>query len=166
MRMRSMVASGMLAVLAGTNAGAQAAHPNFAGVWILDASRNAVQGQLGAPTSATYTITQHGDTIVGDRVAETTETGTIKSHVVWGLDGKAWKNKIPVGDTETEISSVLSWNQATLVIRTSLTVQETPVDQVDEWSLSADGKTLTMQRSVAAMGQDIGSSTLVFVKKN
>ena len=165
MRIRSVVASLVLVALAGTAAGAQA-HPDFSGTWILDASKTVVDGQLGAPTSATYTIRVHGDSIISDRVAETAETGTIKTHLVWGTDGKAWKNTIPVNGTDTEISSVLSWQGDKLVVKTTLTVQEMAVDQLDQWSMSSDGKTMTMQRSISAMGQEIGTSTLSFNKKS
>ena len=165
MRIRSVVAALVLVAVVGTRASAQA-HPDFSGTWVLDASKTVVDGQLGAPTSATYTIRVHGDSIISDRVAETAETGTIKSHLVWGTDGKIWKNTVAVNGTDTEVSSVLSWQGDKLVVKTTLTVQETPVEQLDQWSVSSDGKTMTMQRSISAMGQEIGSSTLFFTKKS
>ncbi len=165
MRIRSVVAFLVLVAMVSTRATAQA-HPDFSGVWVLDASKTVVDGQLGAPTSATYTIRVHGDSIISDRVAETAETGTIKSHIVWGTDGKTWKNTIPVNGADTEISSVLSWQGDKLVVKTTLTVQETPVEQLDQWSMGSDGKTITMQRSISAMGQELGSSTLSFNKKS
>ena len=166
MRTRSVVASLLCLALAGSRAGAQATPPDFSGTWVLDASKTVSDGQLGVPTSATYTIRVHGDSIISDRVAEAPEVGIIKSHIVWGTDGKAWKNTVPVNGSDTEISSVLSWLGDKLMVKTTLTIQETPVEQLDQWSMSADGKTMTMQRSISAMGQEIGSSTLTFNKKS
>ena len=165
MRTRSVVASLLCLALAGSRAGAQATPPDFSGTWVLDASKTVSDGQLGVPTSATYTIRVHGDSIISDRVAEAPEIGTIKSHIVWGTDGKAWKNTVPVNGSDTEISSVLSWQEGTLVIKTTLIVQEMAVDQLDQWTLSSDGKTLTMRRSISAMGQEVASSTMFFVKR-
>jgi hypothetical protein len=166
MRIQSVVTAVAVLALTGSRVGAQAAHPDFSGTWVLDAAKTVMNGQLGAPTSATYTIRVHGDSIITDRVAEAAETGTIKSHIVWGTDGKTWKNTVPVNGTDTEISSVLSWQEQTLVVKTTLTVQETPVEQLDQWTLSSDGKTLSMQRSISAMGQELGTSTMFFVKKS
>ena len=163
MRIRSVVAGLALLGLVGVRVNAQA-HPDFSGVWVLEASKTVVDGQLGAPTSATYTIRVHGDSVISDRVAETAQTGTIKSHTVWGTDGKTWKNIIPINGADTEVSSVLSWDKETLVIKTTLTIQETPIDQLDQWTLSTDGKTLAMKRSISAMGQEIGASTMFFNK--
>ena len=164
MRIRSLVAA--LALVAGSRAAAQASHPDFGGVWVLDAAKTVSEGQLGVPTSATYTIRVHGDSIISDRVAEAAGTGTITSHLVWGTDGKAWKNTIPVNGENTEISSVLSWTEGTLVIKTTLSIQGTAVDQLDQWTLSTDGKTLSMKRSISAEGQEIGSTTMYLNKKS
>ena len=156
----------IVAVAPLSRAHAQAPRPDLTGTWVMDAGKTVADGQLGAPTSATYTIRVHGDSLVTDRVAETAQTGTIRSHLVWGTDGKVWKNTVPVNGTDTDVSSVLNWkDDSTLVIRTTLTVQETPVDQLDQWTVSRDGKTLTMLRSISAMGQEIGSTTLVFTRR-
>ena len=166
MRIRSMVISLLCLAFAGSRAAAQGTHPDFSGIWVLDASKTVSDGQLGVPTSATYTIRAHGDSIISDRVAEVPEAGTMKSHLVWGTDGKTWKNTVSVNGTDTEVSSVLTWQGDMLVIKTTLTVQEMAVDQLDQWTMTSDGKTLSMHRSISAMGQEVGSSTMFFGKKS
>ena len=162
---RSLTTAAVMYTMAVSNANAQA-HANFSGTWVLDASKNVVSGQLGAPESATATIVQHGDTITQDREASSAEAGVMKSHIVWGTDGKPWKNMVPINGDNVEVSSALSWENGSLVIRTSLNIQGTDVDQLDRWTLSADGKTITAYRSVSAMGSEVGSTTLTYVKKS
>jgi hypothetical protein len=162
MRIRSLVAA--LVMIAGSRAAAQK-HPELGGTWVLDAAKTVVDGQLGAPTSATYTIRISGDSLIVDRVAETAETGSMKTHYVWGTDGKTWKNMIPVNGTDTEVSSVLNWQDATLVIKSTLSIETTAIEQLDQWTISTDGKTLSMHRSISAMGQEVGATTMFFNKK-
>lgn len=158
-------AAAMCALATTSSRGQVAGHPKLGGVWVLDASKNIVDGQLGAPSAATSTIVEHGDTITIDREVSTSATGTIKGHTVWAVDGKPWKNTVPVNGESTEVASVLSWEKDTLVIHTTLTVQGTDVDQLDRWTVDADGQTLVMRRSVSAGGQEFGSTTLTYVKR-
>ena len=162
---RSITTAAVMYAVAVSNAPAQAARQNFTGVWVLDASKSVLSGQLGALTSATSTIVQHGDTITQDREASSETAGVIKSHAVWGIDGKAWQNTVPVNGEDIQVSSVLSWEKGSLVIRTTLNIQGTDVDQVDQWTLAADGKSMLIRRSVSAMGQEVGSTTMTYVKK-
>ena len=161
---RSLTTAAVMYTMAVSHASAQGAHANFSGVWVLDASKNVASGQLAVPTAATATIVQHGDTITQDREASSAEIGVIKSHIVWGTDGKPWKNMVPVNGESIEVSSVLSWENGSLVIRTSLSIQGTDVDQLDRWTLSADGKSIVMYRSVSAMGSEVGATTLTYTK--
>lgn len=162
---RSMTTAAAMFAVTTSSAAAQAARANFTGTWVLDASKS--QGSQMVPSAATWTIVQHGDTLVTDRETALEGFGTVKSRVVVGLDGKSWKNTVPqpgAGDVET--SSVASWDNGTLVMTTSGNVQGTDFVQTDRWVLSADGKSLTSQRSVSAGGQEVSSATLTFTKKS
>lgn len=165
MMTRSITTAAVMYTMAVSNAPAQAARPNFTGVWVMDANKTVVDGPLGAPTSATSTIVQHGDSIMVDREAAAESTGVIKSHTVWGIDGKPWKNTIPVSGETTEVTSVLSWDNGVLVIRATFNVMGNDVELVDRWSMAADGHTLVTSRSGSAGGQDLGSTTMTFVKQ-
>jgi hypothetical protein len=162
---RSITTAAVMYSVTISAASAQAARPNLTGTWVMDASKTVVDGNLGAASAATSKIAQHGDTIVVDRETTTESTGVVMSHTVWGVDGKPWKNTVPVNGTDAEVTSVLAWEGNVLVIRSSLTVMDNAVDLVDRWTMAADGKSITMVRAGSAMGQELGTTTTVFVKQ-
>ncbi len=158
-----MTAAALL--LAASSASAQMTHPSFAGTWVLDVGKS--QSTQALPDSATWTISQTGDTVVMDRVNFSAATGNVTIHGRFATDGKEWKNTITqpaIGEIQT--ATTAAWDGAALVATTGFTVQDTPVIQTDRWTLSADGKTLTSDRKFTADGQDVATSTLVFSKKN
>lgn len=138
-------------------------HPNFSGTWVMDLARS---GQSSfTPKSTTYAVAHHGDTLVVDRETLGTNDQVTKAHMVYAIDGKAWKNMLPLVGQTLESSSVLSWEGDALVIRSTSRNGEDTLLQVDTWTLSADGKTLTMKREASYAGNPIGSPTWVFSKK-
>ena len=77
-----------------------------------------------------------------------------KSHLVVAIDGKAWKNTVPmVGGGDIETSSTATWENGELVVRSSGNVQGTDFVQTDRWTLSADGKVFVSHRSVTVEGR-------------
>jgi hypothetical protein len=156
----------MLCLVAFATASAQGGHTDFSGIWVLDAGKTVIDGQASAPTAATATIVQHGDTITMDRESTTAEAGTVKNRSVWGLDGKPWKNVVVVGGDSTPVTSVLAWDGPVLVFKSSMTVQgDVEVQLTDRWTKASDGHGITMVRTIEAMGQQMGTLTMVFVKK-
>jgi hypothetical protein len=145
---------------------AQAAvRPNFSGTWVMDGAKS--QSSATLPAATTWTIAQHGDTLIVDRDVTLEEVGAIKSHVLMGMDGKAWKNTVPqpgLGDIET--STVVTFDKGVLVLVATGNIQGTDFVQTDHWSLSSDGKVLTSVRSVTVEGQEVQSATFVFTKKS
>src|SRR5690348_11131167 len=108
---RSITLAAVACSLAVGTAHAQDSHPNFSGIWVMDSTKTVVRGQFSAPTSATTTMRQQGDTITQDREGSYSGSNIVKSHAVWGLDGKVWKNKVVANGAETEVASVLSWDK-------------------------------------------------------
>jgi hypothetical protein len=53
-----------------------------------------------------------------------------------------------------------------MVVTTTTNFAGTDVERDDRWTLSADGKTLTILDSINAGGQVVSTSTTVFNKKN
>lgn len=157
-RRRGAVFTTALLVLQ-SNALAAQAHPDFTGVWVLDASRS--DSSSFTPKSATYAIVQRGDSIVVDR--ETPGTG--KSHTVYGLDSKPRTNTLRLVGTETEATSMVAWTGAVMVVRTNSHPGDADLVQVDTWTLAPDGKTLRIRREATYGGRPMGSPTLVFVKQ-
>lgn len=140
------------------------AHPSFVGTWVMDPTKTVVEGGGGAPSAATRVVVQHGDTLIVENEA-TSEAGVQKTHLIWGTDGKPWKNKVPVQGEDTEVSTVLTWEGATLVIRSTIPFQGMSVEQTDRWTLAADGKSMTTARTVTAEGEQVAAATFTYVKK-
>lgn len=163
---RSITTAAVMYTMAVTNAPAQApAHPNYSGTWLLDVAKS--QSSTPLPVTATWTIAQHGDTLIADRETTIEGMGAVKTHVVVGIDGKPWKNTVTqpgIGDIET--STVASWDNSVLVLTASGNIQGTDFVQTDRWTLSADGKSLVSQRSVMVEGNEVQSATFTFGKKS
>jgi hypothetical protein len=142
-----------------------AARPNFSGSWTMDAAKSTSTATL--PTSVTWVMSQHGDTLIADRTAATEESGEVKSHLIVGFDGKGWKNTITQpGAGEIETTTVASWDKGVLVMVATGNIQGTDFILTDRLSLSADGKTITAVRSVTVEGNEVQSTTYVMVKKS
>ncbi len=148
-----------LAVLPGIHA--QAAHPNFSGVWVMDRARSDT-GQL-TPTSMTLTIQQSGNSLTVDREILNSGVNT-KSRMVWGTDGNVWKNKATMGGQSIDVSSVLTWAGPRLTIRSSAKTAAGDAVQTDLWALGPDGKSLMVHRSANLPGTQMAAN-LVLVKK-
>lgn len=162
--MRGSAVSAALLVAVATMVSAQS-HPSFAGTWVLDPAKTQIEGQAAAPSSATRVVVMHGDTLVVDNEAAT-DAGTQKTHLVWMADGKTWKNSIDMQGSPVDVASILTWDGSTLVITSTIEVMGTSVTQIDHWMLGADGKTMVAKRSLSAEGQDIGTTTMTYVKKS
>jgi hypothetical protein len=162
---RFMVVAALALALA-VPVSAQAVHPSFAGTWVLDPAKTINNTGGEAPDGVTRTVVQHGDTLVVDTEVASSTLGPQHTHLVWGLDGKAWKNTIAVAGTTAEVSTVLSWDGSTLVTNSSLSVVGIDVTQVDRWVMAADGKSIVATRAITQNGEDAGNMTMTFNKKN
>jgi len=112
--------------------------PDFSGAWKADIAKSNF-GVLPAPQSATLKV-EHKEpnfklisTTVGDAGERTYELS-------FTTDGKECTNFVG----NTEIKSVLKWEGAVLVMEHKAAGGEVTVK--DRWTLSEDGKTLTLVR--------------------
>ena len=132
--------------------------PNLSGTWVLQADKSDF-GPAPAPTSRTdvvdhqepklnikRTIVQNGTEVVGN--------------LVFVIDGKEYKNTMG----PQELASTLKWDGQVLVVTTSTSMQGADVSLVDRYTLSADGKTLTQDRTIGVQGQTL-TQKLVFAKQ-
>jgi hypothetical protein len=85
--------------------------------------------------------------------------------MVYGFDGKSWKNSLPLVGQMVDQQTTLSWEDGALVLRSTSQANDAELVQVDRWTLSADGKTLSIKRQATYAGNAIGSPKWVFVKK-
>ena len=143
---------------------AQTAHTDFSGTWVLDATRTIFDGQIPVPQSATYVVVQVGDSIAVDQRI-VTEVGELVQKKVWKVDGKPWANTTTYAGAALPLSSTLAWRDAVLAIRTTADFQGNAVDQAETWTLSGDGKMLTLATTTNVNGDYFASATLVFNKK-
>jgi len=112
--------------------------PDFSGLWKIDpgASKTAP-----APPPKTLTLTvEHRDP--GLRVLQRTETGLPREYK-YKTNGERTENVSP---HDVKLVSEANWSGAELTIRTGMASGALSAAMEDHWSLSKDGKTLTVIR--------------------
>ena len=122
--------------------GAQAAPPNLAGVWKLNGAKSDF-GKFPAPQSITRTVTQQGAKLSMTNVQKGLQ-GEVTSEISYTTDGKPVTNKVQGGETKGSAQ----WIGDKLMIESSREIQGATLTQKDIWTLSADGKTLTIDSHV------------------
>lgn len=140
---------------------AQAHHANFTGTWVLDAGRS--DSSPLVPTGVKYIVTDSAGRITLGREM-TTGQGTATGALTFTTDGKPTTATLPSSAGPVEAVTTSRWAGDTLLVKSSFTVSGTDVVQTDAWTLSPDGKTITLARSVVAGGQPLGAK-LVLVKQ-
>ena len=118
---------------------AQAAERDISGVWKLNGAKSNY-GKFPAPLSVTRKITQNGPKLV----LSTTQTGPqgdVTSSLTYTTDGKESVN----GDSKGSAQ----WIGDKLMIESSREFQGATLKQKEIWTLSADGKTLTVDSHVS-----------------
>lgn len=130
------------------------AAPNFTGDWKMNASKSDF-GPMPAPTSMSSKVTQEGDKL--KVVAkQSSDQGDFEAELNYTTDGKECSNEI-MGST---MKSVAKFDGNTLVIDSKGNFGGNDVTIGDKWTLSEDGKTLTMNRSFSS---SMGDATMKIV---
>ena len=162
--MKSVVTYAAVLVLSGAAAVAQA---NFAGTWVLDAKRS-----QGVPEGVEMTMTVKQD---GNRLQIETNVTTPQGQQtipdLYVLDGKETDYKPPViGEGTGKGKRTAKWNadKSGLESTESATITgpegEAAISAKRTWTLSPDGKTLTVDVAMTTPnGEQV--SKRVFVKK-
>jgi hypothetical protein len=134
------------------------AKPNFSGDWKLNTSKSTF-GQMPAPSSMTSKVV-HEDPKLKNTIKQSGEQGDFETESNYTTDGKECTNQLFGND----VKSIVKWDGETLSIDTKAKFGDNDVAIQDKWSLSEDGKTLTVARSFkSAMGE--GVQKLVFEKQ-
>ena len=116
------------------------AKPNFSGQWKLNASLSDF-GTMTVPTSLVQQVT-HGEPDLKVVTTMVGEMGEFKVENSYTTDGKECVNKF----NNIERRSTLTWAGDTLVIESKMDMGGNAVTVSEKWSLSEDGKTLTIIR--------------------
>lgn len=111
-----------------------AAAPNLSGTWVLNLAQSQY-GQFPAPEVMTRQI-QHQDPALSISTFQKGAQGQVTTELKYTTDGKPAVN----GDNKGSAH----WDHDKLVIETSRDFQGTKLTSREEWTLSADGKTLTV----------------------
>lgn len=135
-------------VLLGLCAATAAAKPNFTGNWKLNTAKSDF-GQFPAPSSMTQTVT-HDDPSLKVATKMATDNGDFDFDSVYSTDGKETTNTFG----PNEMKSVAKWDGDVLTTQTKGSFGDSEVTINDKWTLSADGKVLTIQRHfVSSQGE-------------
>ncbi len=139
-------------------AAAAQAKPDFTGEWKLNPAKSDF-GMMPAPTSAVATVT-HSEPSLKVTMKTTSERGEFTSENTYTTDGKECINKGRMG----ELKSILKWDGDTLVIESKADFGGNAVTITDKWTLSDNGKTLTISRHFAGP-QGEGDAKQVYEKQ-
>ena len=141
---RSLAAA--LVVVSATAASAQPKAPDFNGQWELNVAKSDF-GPMAqqAPTKASMTVTQSATSIklvqaVSSPMGDQNQTQEL------ALDGQ--DHTMPGMDGQPATSSAKVDGEA-VVVNTKMTREGTDITMTSRWTLSPDGKTLTVARVIA-----------------
>jgi hypothetical protein len=114
------------------------AAPNFSGNWVLNIAKSQY-GQFPAPDVMTRLVQMQPSQIFMSTYQKGSQ-GEVTSQLKYTTDGKPSVNGTSTGTAR--------WDGDTLIVESSRTLQGAKLTQRDLWTLSADGKTLTIQSHI------------------
>jgi hypothetical protein len=124
------------------------AKPNFSGTWKVNTAKSDF-GAMPAPDTRTDKIT-HEDPDLKLHVAQSSQMGEMNYDAVYTTDGKECTNSV----NGNVFKSTLKWEGDELALDTKGSFNGNEFTAKDRWTLSEDGKTMTVQRHLAsAMGE-------------
>ena len=111
--------------------------PNFSGSWKMDASKSDF-GPMPAPDKSERTIT-HTDPEMKMKSLQSGQNGDQTSETTYKTDGE-----FTVKRRNQEIKAIGKWEGAKLVVKSKFEAQGMEIASTETWSLSEDGKVLTV----------------------
>jgi hypothetical protein len=121
----------------------QAASQNLSGEWKLNFAKSNY-GKFPAPSSMTRKIA-HNDPKLILTTTQKGPQGEVTSKLVYTTDGKESVNQVAGGESK----GIAQWIGDKLMIESSREFQGVTLKQKDVWTLSDDGKTLTIDSLVS-----------------
>ena len=134
----------LLAVAMMLITGLAMAKPGFTGDWKLNAAKSSF-GEFPAPSSLTMKI-GHEEPNLKVATAMAGDFGEFSWDAAYTTDGKECINKM----RDNESKSTVKWDGDSLLIETRASFGGNDMTISDKWTLSADGKTLTIDRKFAS----------------
>lgn len=134
-------------------------HPNFSGTWVMNAEKSD-WGGVEQPDSMHYVIRHTGATLV-----LTSTQDAVTKRLQMTTDGQ---ERMTEEDPDSEIWARVYWEGKTLVWqgrrKAKPARQVDPINWTSRWSLSEDGKVLTVKRQIT-MAQGTLEQTILLDKK-
>jgi hypothetical protein len=125
------------------------AKPNFTGTWKLNIEKSNF-GPSPAPQSMIDKI-DHQEPVLRLTSTRVDQGAEDSASLSWTTDGKESSNTLRGG----EVKSKLRWEGAVLFMESVMNVGGNALSLQDKWTLSQDGKTLTMVRHYSGPEGDV-----------
>lgn len=135
------------------------AKPNFTGDWKLNTTKSDF-GQVPPPDSMTYKI-DHADPKIASVNKQSGQMGDVEMKTNCTTDGKECTNE---GFQGSQTKSVMKWDGDALMTDSKGSFGGMDFTLKSKWTLSADGKTLTVAQTIGTSMGDF-TQTLVFDKQ-
>ncbi len=137
--------------------------PSFTGTWEMNKAQSDF-GQMPPqmlPEKLTQKITQKGDTEMRAESTTVGARGTASADMKYKLDGSESTNKTQTG----EVKSVAKWEGNHIAITSKREVQGMSINLSEKWEVSADGKTMTVNRTMTGTPMGDIVTKMVFDKQ-
>jgi len=134
------------------------AKPNFTGDWKLNTSKSTF-GNFPPPDSMTYKVKHDEPKLTND--SKMSGQFEFEQHLTFTTDGKESTNEGFQGSTS---KSTAKWDGDALLIDTKAQFGDNEININQKWTLSADGKTLTVVQTFKGPQGDM-QQTYVFDKQ-
>src|ERR1700691_5145905 len=131
-----------LALAAMAAFGAAADKPNFSGDWTLDGAKSNF-GQTRPLASMTRKIEQNGASVAVAQIEAGGPQGDVTITANYSTDAVPTTNQFRGADAK----STAKWEGDALMIVTSAKLVNTPITITERWTLSDDGKTMTVAQN-------------------
>src|SRR5690349_10055529 len=129
---------------------AQGTHPDFSGMWILDTAKS--QAPM-LPKAAQLFVSQADNLLSVEHTVTNTPGATQVNKLIYHIDGSPSKNTTPVANgASIEFNTTTEWSGRTLVLTTTSDFSG-GLKQVERWTLSPDGKHLTVLGDISLSGK-------------
>ena len=144
MKVRAFLASAALLALTLTTA--SQGLPNFSGTWSLDPAKSDF-GPMPGPESVVMVI-DHKEPVLKVNVTQKSQMGEATNASSYTTDGKDNMNKMRGPAGEQDVKSTTKWQGKMLDTKRTIEAQGMSIDIDETWDLSADGKVLTVTRTL------------------
>lgn len=137
---------------------AQDTKPNFTGKWSLDVAKSDF-GPMPPPESIVHVI-EHAEPNIKITTTQKSEAGETSNSRTFTTDGKETTSKVTMGGTPQDVKTTGKWDGQTLAMVATFDAQGATIQLNDTWTLSEDGKVLTITRMAKTPQGDFTAKTV------